>query len=312
MKKQNYCMMILGTLLFCMFLLGHPVKANASVRQTGQTQNSVTITWDGDTKALNYKIYITEDYSKDPVLLTILNKTQKNYTINNLKAGTEYYVRVKYDYNSSSGSTPEYSEGSVYIKTTPGKVTGLKQDKWYYFALSFYAIWDKQNGVDGYEYNVWDNKGNKKSSGTVSYPSFSVSKISNTVIYTGQVRAYSTINGQKIYGEWSEKAYFFTQPRIKSAKVSNNTLTVKWSKVGGATGYEVYISTKPQTGYKKVKTVGKKKSSAKIKKFNKKKISGKKKYYVYIVTLKKVGNITNRSGRLYYWNTKNKVFGYFN
>jgi hypothetical protein len=304
--------MIFGVMLFCILLFATSTKANAQINQTAQTQNSITIAWSAEEDAVNYKVYIKESTaSNDPTLLTTLKSSQTSYTINNLKPGTEYYVIIKYDYESYSGKIIEYTGSSEYVKTLPGKVTGLKQDRWYYFALSFYAVWDKQSGADGYEYKVLDSKGKVKAAETLSYMGFSVNKISNSMIYTGQVRAFSTINGKNIYGEWSDQAYFFTQPRIKKSKVSKNTLTVKWGKVSGATGYDIYVSTKPTTGYKKVKSVGKKASSVKIKKFKKKKISGKKKYYVYVATKKKVGNRTYTSGRLYYWNTKNTVFGYF-
>jgi hypothetical protein len=126
-----------------------------------------------------------------------------------------------------------------------------------------------------------------------------------------QVRAYTTLNGQTYYGDWSDAAYFFTQPRITKAKVSGNKLTVKWKKVGGATGYDIYVSTKPTTGYKKVKSVSAKASSVTLTKLKGKKISSKKKYYVYIATKKKTSTGTYTSGKLYYWNTKNSSFGYF-
>ena len=121
----------------------------------------------------------------------------------------------------------------------------------------------------------------------------------------------STICGQTYTTPWSSYAYCFTQPRIKSVKVSGNKLTVKWDKINGATSYDVYVSTKKTTGYKKVATVGKSKSSATIKKFKGKKFKSSKKYYVYVAAAKKVGKKRYDSGRLYYWNSKSSGYGYF-
>ena len=206
------------------------------------------------------------------------------------------------------------SAGSLYdAKTLPGKVTGLSQKRWWYFNLDFEAAWDKQTGVDGYEYVFKTSNGKKFASGTISYNtnSTSVYNINNSMIYTGRVRAFMIYNGQKYYGAWSDVAYFFTQPRITSIGVSNKKLTVKWGKVSGATGYDVYVSTKPTSGYRKVKSVSKKVSSVTITKFRSKKISSSKTYYVYIATKKKTSKKTYTSGKLYYWNSKTGGYGYF-
>ena len=96
-----------------------------------------------------------------------------------------------------------------------------------------------------------------------------------------------------------------------SIKVKKGSLSFQWGKVGGASGYDVYISTKPKKGYKKVKSVGKNTTKLTIRKFKGKKINPKKTYYMYVETKKKNGSKVNKSGRLYYWNTKSKNFGYF-
>ncbi|MEE3472827.1 MAG: hypothetical protein VZR24_19455, partial [Butyrivibrio hungatei] len=59
-----------------------------------------------------------------------------------------------------------------------------------------------------------------------------------------------------------------------------------------------------------VKTVkGGKKRSATISKFKKKKFKGTK-YYVYVVTRKKVGKRTYTSGSEYYWKVGNNSFNW--
>ena len=71
---------------------------------------------------------------------------------------------------------------------------------------------------------------------------------------------------------------------------------MKWKKVTGASGYNVYVSTKSNSGFKKCKTVSKKKSSYIITKYGKKKLSKKKTYYVKVEYLTKVGKKTVKSG----------------
>ena len=308
------------------FLLLPGAKAEASVVQTGATTNSATVRWDAPSSSYyevtQYRVYVGTDY-QNTVLWRSFPAGTTSCTITGLPSGVKKYVKVEYTYRSkgsTSSNTYTSIAGSAYdVKTLPGKVTGVKQDRWYYFALSFYATWNKIDSANGYEYVVRTNTGKvfKKGSTSSAYSnSFSVNKINNQVIYTVQVRAYTNINGRKYYGEWSDPGYFFTQPRVSSLKVANNKLTVKWKKVSGATGYNIYVSTSPRSGYKKVKSVGKSKSSATITKFKGKKISAKKRYYVYVATKKKVGKTTYTSGKLYYWSVKgtkfnSNNFGYF-
>lgn len=317
MKKLLKLMLSTSLLFLLVVCLAPASKAEAAVKQNGIAKNSITLSWDAEKDAVNYQVYIDagSNYTREWTLYKTLAPSQTSITITGLPAGCEKSIRVEYEYYSYDG-TKTYTSvaGTVYdAKTLPGKVTGLKQEKWWYFALVFDATWDKQEGADGYEYIVKDSKGKKKASEKKAslFTSFSVSKISNNQIYTAQVRAYTEFEGKTYYGEWSNTAYFFTQPRVNKASVSKNKLQIKWGKVSGATGYDVYVSTKPRTGYKKVKSVGKKVSSVTIKKFKNKKISSKKKYYVYVATKKKVGKTTYTSGKLYYWDTKSTSFGYF-
>lgn len=298
-------------LLFACLTLRTPGVSAYGLNQTNPAAKAITLTWAAERNATAYRVFVGKDYSS-LALYKSLPASATSVTITGLPAGCKRYVKVEYDYTSSLGHSYTSTVGTGYYKTTPGKVAKVKQDKWWYFLEQFSVKWEKQDGADGYEYKAFNNKGKKIASGTRYSNSADVTKkVSNTSIYTVQVRAYTTINNKKYYGTWSDKCYCFTQPRIKSANVSGSKLVVKWGKVAGATGYDIYVSTKPAKGYKKVKTVGKSTSSATISSLKGKKFSSKTTYYVYVVTKKKVGKTTNTSGKLYYWNTKNGSFGYF-
>ena len=73
-------------------------------------------------------------------------------------------------------------------------------------------------------------------------------------------------------------------------KLGKNKVQLAWKKVKAATGYEVYQSTKKNTGYKKVKTIKKNK----IVTYNTKTLKKKKTYYFKIRTYRKV------AGKTYY------------
>lgn len=297
MKKQLN--KIFAVFFMCM-ALAPAVKAEAyGIEQTAQTKNSVTVKWETENDAAEYYVKIAEDSSGISTAQAItVPKTQTNYTFNNLKPGTEYYVNLEYKEITDSGMYTR-SVGSEYIKTLPGKVTGVKQQKWWYYIEAVDITWDKQTAAE-YEYEIRDNK-NKVVEKNNSYGNNASCGIKNNKVYTATVRAYVEINGTKYYGDTSDKAYLFTQPMVNQNKtrVSGNKLKIYWDKVSGVTGYEVYVSTKEKKGYVKVKSLKSSKNSLTVSKLKKSRINPKKKYYVYIVAKKKVGKRTYTSGRHY-------------
>lgn len=314
MRKSMKKLLVAAFMLAAFFALVPSVEAKAyGITQTNPSKNSITVTWEAKNDAINYSVYVGEDYSSLALVAT-LPATATSYTVTNLPAGCERCVQVKYTYKRTYSDTVyESSVGSEYnLRTIPDKIQNVRQEKWWYFIKTFDVTWDDQEAIDSYEYIIYKNTGKKLQSGkTTGIKCSSTKKISNTMVYKVKVRGTSTICGQTYTTPWSSYAYCFTQPRIKSVKVSGNKLTVKWDKINGATSYDVYVSTKKTTGYKKVATVGKSKSSATIKKFKGKKFKSSKTYYVYVAAAKKVGKKRYDSGRLYYWNSKSSGYGYF-
>jgi len=78
-------------------------------------------------------------------------------------------------------------------------------------------------------------------------------------------------------------------------------LNVRWNKIAGVTGYDIYVSTKRDSGYKKVASVGRNTTRTNISRFNKKKFSKNKGYYVYVEAKKKVGKTTYKSNSRNTW-----------
>ena len=78
--------------------------------------------------------------------------------------------------------------------------------------------------------------------------------------------------------------------KIKSVKKSGkNGIKITWNKVSGISNYQIYMSTKSKSGFKKIATISAKKTS-----YTKTKLKKGKKYYFKIRTAKKV------SGTYYY------------
>lgn len=275
------------------------VEAKASVTQADAQKTSVTVTWTEERDAVSYNVYLKEYGQEDFALVG--NTPELSYTLTGLKPATKYVVKaapVKADGTEGYGST------NYDVVTIPDKMTGFKQERWWYFNKEVNVKWDKQTGASGYEIKFYDNKGKlKKTSKEGRYSTSTTFPVKNNVVYKARARSFTTFNGKNYYSSWAT-IYCLNQPMISKVKVSGNKLEVKWKKTNGATQYKVYVSTKMKTGYKKVATVSKSKGSCTVKKFNKKKISPKKTYYVYVEAICNKGGTKNTSGSLYCWNTK--------
>lgn len=89
----------------------------------------------------------------------------------------------------------------------------------------------------------------------------------------------------------SDVQYTPSKTKLKSAKKqSAKSVRLTWKKVKGCTGYEVYMSKKKNSGYKKIATLKKAKKVT----YTKKKLKKKKTYYFKVRTYKTV------NGKKYY------------
>lgn len=73
--------------------------------------------------------------------------------------------------------------------------------------------------------------------------------------------------------------------KIKKAKPAKKKVTLTWTKDSKAAGYQIYMSKKKNSGYKKIATI---KKAGKVT-YTKKKLTSKKNYYFKVRSYKKVG-----------------------
>ena len=307
-------MFLTGTLVITSGAQAADSRYYVSMEAPAQTQygtDNAVLSWklsyissSNTTETAGYNIYLGEDYGSTKLFAKTPNTF---YKITGLEDGKKYYVKVEpYAADGSIGSGR-----SLTIETMPARVKNFRQERWWYFINMLEVAWDRIETADTVNISLYNSKGKKVQSKILSPSSSSVSfsKMKDEV-YTVKIQASRTINGNT----WQTPVstiQCFNQARISSAKVSKKKLTVKWKKVGGATGYDIYVSTKQKSGYKKLKSVGKNTTKATFSKFKGKSFNPKKTYYIYIETKKKNGKRIDKSGRLYYWNTKNTATGYF-
>ncbi len=144
----------------------------------------------------------------------------------------------------------------------PQQTVLTKAQSWGYNALK--VSWEKVNGADGYRvYRIDLTTGKYKyvtqvaNGSTTSYVN---SGLTSGETYTYKVRAYRTVDGEKVFGAYSSAVKGKPVPKqvvISSVKKASSTsVKITWNKISGATGYRIY-RTDPKTGkYQYVTQIG--------------------------------------------------------
>lgn len=279
-----------------------PTEKVQNIKETKATETSITLSWSKTAGANAYQIECRKVGADASSVNTVYVGNVTSYTAAKLSKNAEYYFDIAPVNLSASGyKSIGYGTGIYNVPTLPTKVTGLDSEFWSLTSNYLELEYAARNSADGYQYQVYTVDGKKKlvdGKAASTSPYFSSSKLKGYKFMKVRVRAYININGKAKYGAWSAWDYFARQPKIES-KNTKSGIKISWSKVAGAKNYVVYVSTKKDSGYKKLTTTTK--TSTTIKKCGKASLKSGKTYYYYVVANKKVGNKTYKSDTGYCW-----------
>lgn len=245
------------------------------VKEIAASSSSITVSWAPAYGATYYEVM----YEMGGSWFSAGTTTATSYTIRGLDRDTAYYVSVKAVRRSRTGYESGYYNTTGHrCYTTSAKVTGCALQSWDTAKNNITLKWNDVSGYGtGYQVYIYNFSGKKVKSFKTVYTSeeFKLSSVKNQG-FTFQVRSYLDVDGKTIYGPWSSKKVVVSQPRVKLKKSGSGKIQVSWNKVKGASGYTIYRSTSPYTGFKKIKTV-------KTTKYVNKGLSSRKTYYYYVV-----------------------------
>lgn len=203
-----------------------------SLSYTSKT-TSVTLKWNSVAYADKYNVYMVKNGAY--TLLDTINAPSTSRTVSGLSAGKDYKFKVE-AVSDSYGAT-EAKEITAY--TLPGAVTNLKATP---TASTVALSWSKVTGATHYkvEYSTGSNKW--KTIDTVTSTKRTVSGLSSYTSYSFRVTAMRKLaNGSYLAGSPTTVKVKTTlgTPSKLSATYTSSTATLTWSKVTGATAYQV-------------------------------------------------------------------------
>jgi len=273
----------------------------------GQVKNGCTVATSVSPYSLMGAYYVDNDYYK----FTLPRRTTIDVNFNHDYTGSSYfyYDIIIYDINSNEVSAMydfhnltnkravTLNAGTYFLKivgtshelgckyrlkvsiATPRNVKAKSNSY-----NSNKITWNGVAGISRYEiYRATSQKGSYTKIGNLSSTTYVDKKLITGKKYFYKVRAIGNGTGTSDFSPVVN-----SKPSLKKATIAvsrkSKKATIKWNKVSGANGYEVFMATSKKGKYKKIKTI--KKGS--IKKFTKKKLKKNKKYYFKVRAYKNV------------------------
>lgn len=212
-------------------------KISASARGT-----SVTISWDKVSKSTDY---IVEHYVNG-AWKQVGTTSSLSYKVNGITQNGVNKFRVKARRNYSG---VYYNGGYTYVNAEvtdiPSTVTGIRSTS--NTSTSNTITWNASKKAEGYEIYQWIGTNDSyKLIGTTTSTKFTNSKKSSGTMYRYKVRAFNTVDGQRIEGAYSSELTTCTLPANVSFSLCStdvDSITLNWNKVSKATGYQVEMYT---------------------------------------------------------------------
>lgn len=226
---------------------------------TSADYDTINVKWQEVKGATGYKVYRKKAGEKDFTALGVVKGT--TYKDNSAQVGQEYYYTVR-AYVGETSNLGSFDKNGIKGVALPKKPT-LKTAE----SVDFNAIkvtWKKVDGASGYYvYRKADGEKFFKQIAEVNgNKTFTSTDLSATtgVKYQYTVRAYRNRNGKPYAGLYDSKGVTATActkaPTIKSGvSTVSDKLKLTWSKVNGATGYNVYRKLENDKNYKLIKTI---------------------------------------------------------
>lgn len=212
-------------------------KISASARGT-----SVTISWNKVSKATDYIV----EHNVNGAWKQVGTTSSLSYKVNGITQNGVNMFRVKARRNYSG---VYYNGGYTYVNAEvtdiPSTVTGLRSTS--NTSTSNTITWNASKKAEGYEIYQWiGTTDSYKLIGTTTSTKFTNSKKSSGTMYRYKVRAFNTVDGQRIEGAYSSEFTTCTLPANVSFSLCStdvDSITLNWNKVSKATGYQVEMYT---------------------------------------------------------------------
>lgn len=268
------------------------VPSGFATTQVGATTGTVKIQADKVAGANLY--WTTEKYN----YIDRIGTSTSNIITAKVSAGAGQRVWLRTYASRKAASTGFIATESSYSYDfedfkTVSKATSTKNfgvTSYWSYSGEFRVSLANYGDIDGTQVQFVPVKGKKARTFTSTSNYVDIKNLTGT-FYKYRVRTYVSCGKSKACSAWSSYRYFGSSKKC-TVSSSKRKIKINWSKLAGVKDCVVYISSRENAGYQKVKTLSAKKRSITITKYKKKKLKKGATYYIKVVPRAKVGKKT--------------------
>ena len=246
------------------------VETPAVTSVYSQAQTSAKVTWTRSEQADGYELYRAET-PDTPAEEWILTKTINagdtlQYTNQGLTPGQTYYYKVR-AFALNEDQERVYSDFSN-VSYMPATVTfsGPYSNS----SQRIRLLWNPVQGAHGYQlwrknvdgtYSVVKTlgaRGNVQTEDQGAVSAYSNTGLTAGETYTYRIRAFAFVNGEKVFGVYSDEISVTVMPEKPILTVSSpkdGRVLLDWNAVNGAEGYQIWRAESGTGNYAIAKTV---------------------------------------------------------
>lgn len=249
----------------------------SGIRQTAASISSISLQWNKVTNATRYRISL-KLYNSSDEFRNLGEVSSTSAKISTLSAGTAYTIKIEARNNTETSSSYLINCTTLYAKANIK--SSYATSKGYTFNTQAPKL---SGSISGYKVVYKNLRTNATKTKYYKGYSFTIPTEKNT-FYLVKIYPYLILNNQRfIHTSKPTAQYIAMEVTPQKAANTNNSMTVKWNRVTGASSYSVYVKYPGSDSYRKVITTQN----------NTYKLTGMKlntNYYMKIVATKKAGN----------------------
>lgn len=229
---------------------GARLTAQTGISQVAATVSSVTIQWNSVSNAAKYAVSISNFNSSSYRLLGYVGNTRNKVTINKLKTGTAYNIRIT-ALNSSGTAISSCIAGCTTLYTNVNIKSAYASVNGYTFNMN---LPDPSNSISGYKVVYQSSAAHKLITKYFNTRYSFTIPISGNTFYQVKIYPYLLLNNKRYVSTTATTRYISSGVILQKAGNTNSSMSIKWNKIAGATNYSIYIKYPGNTSFKKVKT----------------------------------------------------------